>query len=67
MATIAEKLAASLLAVSGRQAISDIYGAVATAYERGKPEVAGALIEIAEAAEREWMRRGELEATDHAA
>jgi len=55
-----QDLAASLLAVSGRRAIADLYGAAAAARQLGKPEVAGSLLEIAEAAQREWTRRAEL-------
>jgi hypothetical protein len=53
---MAQDIAASLLAVSGRRAIADLYGAAAAACQLGKPDVAGSLIEIAEAAERQWMR-----------
>ena len=54
MATIAEKLAASLLAASGTRAISDLHTAAALARELRKPDIAESLAEIAE---REWMRR----------
>jgi hypothetical protein len=50
--TILEKLAVRLLAISGRQAIFDLYDAASTAYGSGKPDVAGSLIEIAESADR---------------
>jgi hypothetical protein len=54
---MAQDIAASLLAVSGRRAIADLYGAAAAACQLGKPDVAGSLIEIiAEDAERQWMR-----------
>jgi hypothetical protein len=56
VATMAEKLAASLLAVSGRRAISDIRLAIVTACGLGRPDVAASLTEIAEAAERQWIR-----------
>ena len=57
MATIAEKLAASLVAASGARAISDLHAAAALARDRRRPDIAESLAEIAEAAEREWMRR----------
>ena len=57
MATIAEKLAASLLAVSGRRAIADLHTAAALARDLCRPDIAESLAEMAEAAEREWMRR----------
>ena len=56
VATTAEKLAASLLAVSGRRAISDIRLAIVTARGLGRPDVAASLTEIAEAAERQRIR-----------
>lgn len=56
MATIAEKLAASLLAASGTRAISDLHRAAALARNLRRPDIAESLAEIAEAAEREWMR-----------
>jgi hypothetical protein len=54
---MAQDLAESLLAVSGRRVIADLYGAATAARQLGKLDVAGSLIEIAEAAERQWMRR----------
>ena len=56
-----ERLAESILAVSGERAISDVYGAADTAFKLGKLEVAASLSEIAEAIERLSMRRSELE------
>ena len=57
MPTISEKLAARMLATSGTRAISDLHAAAAIAHEMRKPDIAESLAEIAEAAERQWMRR----------
>jgi len=59
MASIAEKLAASLLAASGTRAISDLHTAAALARDLRRPDIAESLVEIAEAAERQWTRRFE--------
>ena len=65
--TTAEKLAARMLARAGVRAIGDTYVAAAAAYGMGSHDLADGLIKIAEAAEREWMRRAEVEARDCAA
>jgi hypothetical protein len=57
----AEKLAARMLASSGLRAIWDTYVAASAAHGLGKADVAEALIEIAEAAERKWMQRAAAE------
>ena len=48
-----QDLAASLLAVSGRRAVSDLHAAAALARDLRRPDIAESLLEIAEAAERE--------------
>jgi len=60
--TFAQRLAARLLAREGMTAIWQLHVAAADADRRGHPSVAAILIEIADAAEREWM----LAATDWA-
>jgi DUF1009 family protein len=50
--TIVERVATSLLAVSGRQAISDLYDAAIIAAGLGKLDVADSLVAIAKAVER---------------
>ena len=57
MAYVAETLAARILAASGLRAISDLHRAASLANEMCRPDIAESLAEIAEAAEREWMRR----------
>ena len=57
--TQAESLASKMLAVSGVRAIWDIHLAAAAAHGLGKPALAIALVEIAEAAERVWIERPE--------
>jgi hypothetical protein len=47
-----ERLAESMLAISGERAISDLYGAADTAFKLGNLEVAASLSEIAQAIER---------------
>jgi hypothetical protein len=46
-----------MLAHTGVQAIWDMHVAASAAYGLGRADVAASLIEIAEAAEREWMSR----------
>ena len=53
----AEKLAARMLTASGVRAIWDAYVAASAAHGLGRPDIAESLINIAEAAEREWMQR----------
>ena len=52
----AEKLASRILARYGMTFIWDIHVAAATAYGSGHLAVAEDLIEIAEAAEQEWLQ-----------
>ena len=51
----AERIASRMLALSGVAAIWDAYLAAAAAHGLGTPDLAESLIQIAEAAEREWM------------
>ena len=53
----AEKIASRMLTLSGVAAIWDAYLAAAAAHGLGRPDLAESLIQIAEAAEREWMSR----------
>jgi hypothetical protein len=52
-----ERLASRMLAYTGVQAIRDMHVAASAAYGLGRTDVAASLIEIAEAAEREWLSR----------
>lgn len=54
-----ERLARSMLTQSGVRAIWDAHLAASAAYGLGRFDMADSLIEIAEAAEREWIRRSE--------
>ena len=54
-----EEAASKLLSTFGVQAIWDAHLAATAAYEMGNSEMATTLIELAEAAERCWMRRAE--------
>ena len=56
----AEKIASQMLALSGMVAIWDAYLAASAAHGLGRPDLAESLIQIAEAAEREWMSGPEL-------
>ena len=51
----AQKLAIKMLAGEGMAAIWELHVAAAAAYQRGQSSVAAMLIEIADAAEREWL------------
>ena len=53
--TFAERVAVRVMAREGMTAIWDFHIAAADAYRRGRTEVATMLIEIADAAEREWL------------
>ena len=57
--TPAQVIALSLLARDGVSAIWKLHLSAAGAYRDGHKSVAAGIIEIAEAAEREWLRRGE--------
>jgi hypothetical protein len=52
----AEKLASIMLAEHGIAFVWDAYVAAAAAYGLGAPDVARDLVEIAEAAENEWLQ-----------
>jgi hypothetical protein len=58
--TRAENLAMTLLARHGVAAIWMTHVAAAQAYWQGEKAAAAAIIEIAEAAEREWLRQGNV-------
>jgi hypothetical protein len=62
--TFAEQLALRMLANEKLTAIWNLHLAAARAYHNGNGSVAVILTEIAEAAEREWMRRCAVEAGD---
>jgi hypothetical protein len=53
--TFAQKLAVRILAHEGMTAIWRLHVAAGDAYERAQFSVAAILIEIADAAEREWL------------
>jgi hypothetical protein len=56
--TPAEITALTLLARDGIAAIWGLHLSAAGAYRAGQKAVAAGIIEIAEAAEQEWLRRG---------
>ena len=62
--TQVDKLARSLLAKQGIGAIWRLHQAAAEAHRAGFPQSAADLIEIAEAAEQEWLRRGDVLAVE---
>ena len=53
----AEQVAANMLNRHGLAAIWQLHTAAAAAYRRGERAAAASILEIAEAAEREWLRR----------
>jgi hypothetical protein len=57
--TRAENIAMTMLARDGIAAIWMLHLSAAKAYRDGHKLAAAGIIEIAEAAEREWLRRGE--------
>ena len=57
----AQKLALRMLSASGVRAIWDTYVAAAAVHGLGRPDLAEALIAIADAAEREWVECGMAE------
>jgi hypothetical protein len=59
--TPAEIIALTILARDGVAAIWRLHLSAAGAYRDGKKAVATGIIEIADAAEREWLRRGEAQ------
>jgi len=54
--TLTEKLALSMLAREGIAAVWQLHMAAADAHQTGHPAAAGAILEIAEAAEEAWLR-----------
>jgi hypothetical protein len=60
--TPAEIIALTILARDGVSAIWALHLSAAGAYRDGHKSVAAGIIEIAEAAEQEWLRRGETRA-----
>jgi hypothetical protein len=60
-ATLSQKLACTMLADQGVGVIWKLHTDAATLYRIGNTVGAAYFIEIAEAAEREWMRRAEVE------
>ena len=54
--TLSKKLALSILAREGIAAIWQLHMAAADAHQTGHPATAGAILEIAEAAEDAWVR-----------
>ena len=62
----AEKLASKMLARYGMPFIWEAHVAAAAAYGLGKASIAENLIEIAEAAEQEWLQPSLRKRTGHA-
>ena len=54
--TVAEKLARDLLARQGRGVIWKLHADAGTLYRVGNPVAAASFVEIADAAEREYLR-----------
>jgi hypothetical protein len=54
--TMTENLASAILERSGVEAIWRLHTAAAEVYQIGNPSAAAAILEIAEAAERAWLR-----------
>jgi hypothetical protein len=54
--TVTEALALAILERSGIETIWRLHTAAAEVYRIGNPFAAAAIVEIAEAAEREWLR-----------
>jgi hypothetical protein len=55
---LTEGIALRILDRNGIAAIWQLQVAAALAYRTGNPDPAASIMEIAEAAEREWLRRG---------
>jgi hypothetical protein len=53
-----DRLALSILDAKGIGAIWQLHVDAAHAYSTGYPTAAGAILELAEATEREWLNRG---------
>ena len=60
--TVIERIALKVLARDGLAAIWHLQVAAGIAYRTGNPGPAASIMEIAEAAEREWLRRGNVPA-----
>jgi hypothetical protein len=56
--TMTENLALAILERSGVETIWRLHTAAAEVYQIGNPSAAAAILEIAEAAERAWLRAG---------
>jgi len=54
--TVTENLALAILARSGIETIWRLHTAAAEVYQIGNPSAAAAILEIADAAERAWVR-----------
>jgi hypothetical protein len=54
--TVTEDLACAILARSGIETIWRLHTAAAAVYKIGNPGAAAAILEIADAAERAWLR-----------
>jgi hypothetical protein len=61
MSSSVKKAALRLLGTFGVNAIWDVHLAATAAHELGKSELASDLVELAEAAEQEWMQRQMIE------
>ena len=62
--TLTEGIALRLLASNGIAAIWHLQVAAAITYRTGNPEAAASIMEIADAAEREWSRSGAVHVGD---
>jgi hypothetical protein len=58
--TVIERIALRMLARDGVATIWQLQVAAGIAYRSGNPGPAASIIEIAEAAEREWLSRGNV-------
>jgi len=58
--TLIESLALSVLASNGIGAIWQLHIDAAHAYRTGYPTAAMAILELAEVAEQEWLRQGDV-------
>ena len=62
--TLTKGIALRMLARDGIEAIWQLQVAAAIAHRTGSPGVAASIIEIADAAEREWLRRPDVRAPE---
>ena len=62
--TLTKGIALRMLARDGIEAIWQLQVAAAIAHRTGSPGVAASIIEIAETAEQEWLRRGDVPALE---